>query len=261
MIRIRSIEHLVLGVSISFAATSAQATVLTFDLSPTPANGANIGLTDTDDVPNNVAVVYGDRGAANSGDGQYTYSYGGPADTPNISVGYGIVSKNPDNQIWWSRAASFYQTGYSTLTNVIYPSNSDRWLAVMFKPDDGWNVVLNSVDVGSWGGVERTYRVQVWESIGDALDMNTFAPNFPVFVEGDDYNVIFAEDRTSSSVETFNINVSSNKILWLMVTEPSVNASLLGVDNISFSQIVPEPASVVMLGFGGLLLARCRRAA
>lgn len=221
-------------------AGSASATKLTFDITPAPAsNYYDIGH-------NNFTTVYGDRGATGSvgsltNDGS-TYLYdGGTADTPNIQIDYGHIQAayvNGDQQ-WWANPGTprFYSTGFGSLTNVLNPADGYQHAVIMFKPDTNYGVTVNSLDVASWGGSNVDMRVVVWESIGDALDISTYgASEYPVYVENVDYKELYYEVRGSATNETFNPNVSSGKIIWLLIDVPNSNSGMIALDNIDFDQ-------------------------
>lgn len=216
----------------------AEATKLTFDISnPLPGNGADIGR-------GGYTTVYGDFGAAGS-DGS-TYSYGGvAADTPNIHVDYGQV-RSPElgTQMWWSAdtegEAMFYGTGYEHVENVVSPWGNMG--IIMFEPNEpGYAVTIDSLDVSTWNGsTAYGIEVQVWESIGNALDIDEFG-GWDEFVENIDYNVLYSATRGPGVTDQhFDINVASNNILWLCVWASTGNSGNLALDNIVFHESLEQ---------------------
>jgi len=251
----------------------AAATMLTFDLTPVPtADSSYIHSTDGGANGPLLNTVYGHRGAADSGDGTYTaYSYGGlPADTPNIGVAYSHVRN--DSAAFRQDRARFRPTAYAS-PNAITADGSNWRAVIKFLPDDGSQVVLNSFDVvkgSAWIDTDYTVFVEVWQSIDDTLNFtgNSLSPLGGSLVADTHYTVLFSELRASGlGVDTFDLNVTgaAGTTLWLVVGTPptgpdstSTNAVNLGIDNVSFNQLVPEPASLALVGLGAPLMLRRR---
>ena len=230
-------RSIIVGVCVLLACTTgAWATKLTFDLSP--------GVGDWTDFGQAVLTpVYGDRGVSGSTSGSkhpQIYSYDDvSADTPNIQIDYGHV-RDPEvgSQAWLAPPglAALYSTGYTNLENVRVADGGDHSTITMFKPDTGYAVTIYSMDTSTWGKSVIDVKVQVWESIGDALDISAFV-GFPDFVEGFDYTVLYSAERSEALDQHFDIEVSSNSILWLCVwSVTGNNEKSLAQDNIVFSQ-------------------------
>ena len=217
------------------SANSAYATKLTFDATPGFTAWTDIGST-------NFATVYGDHGSIGS-DGK-TYSYDGvAADTPNIGVNYG--NARVSDGMYWDAKAKFGDSGYGSLTNVIYASATNVWQVTEFAPDATYATVINSVDVASYSGTSRPTTVEVWESIGGALDGIIGSTEYPTLTAGTHYKVIYSDANDVTTGTTFNVNVGSGKIVWLVMKSDSSSFSC--VDNVDFDQELIDTCAEVHL--------------
>lgn len=125
--------------------------------------------------------------------------------------------------------------------------------SVVFAVDAGSALVLNQFDFGltresldqgnTWTiSLTDSSNATVWTDTIHLLntgsgDVRTLAPNF-VGVDGEDYTLTFNFDSEDAG-QTYG---------------PGRNA----LDNLSFNQ-VPEPATMALLAFGGLMLVRRRQ--
>lgn len=214
-------EILTLGI-LGLGALS-QATVLTFDITGN-SNG------------NFLDQGYGDNvAAATVGNFGYDISNG---TTPDVTVDYSRSDSGPLS--WWS-------TGYSDLTNVIYNENDgDSLLRITFTASNNQNVVLNSFDIGNFGGAVTLPGLSLKDGNGLTLVQLTDVP-IPSF---------------SSPASNFVVGGFASQVLVLELdlTGLGGNSDNIALDNISFSQeAVPEPATMLGLAALGALVARRKK--
>jgi hypothetical protein len=196
----------------------AQATLLTFDGLPSGAVGTTIGTS------------YGDRVTA-AGAG---VSLAGGA-TPNIVLSFvPLVSGNPNFEV--------YSSGYSGLISALGDVSYNVPGYVELTPDAGWDVVLESFDLGAWSTSSYVdSQVRVVDAAGlTRLDTGLFT--FP-----------------GSTVYTYPASpIRSSSALRLYISD----FGDLGLDNLRFSQVstVPEPGALALCIAGaGLLWPLARR--
>lgn len=218
-LKVRKMKRL-LTIGMVAVAAFSQATILTFDVT-----GNTVGVFMDDAYGDNVT-------AATMGNFGYDISNG---ITPDVTVSY---SGGTAGQLsWWS-------TGYSDLTNVIYyePDGSSP-MRVTFTGSNGQNAVLNSFDLGNFGGEVTLPGLTVRDGSGNLL-WSALNVTVPIF---------------TSPALNFNVGGVAAEVLVLEVDLTGLGSSSdnIGLDNISFSQEpVPEPMTLVALAAGGLLLRR-----
>lgn len=209
---------------LAFGAVAAmsQATVLTFDIA-----GNNAG--------NALDANYGDNvSAATMGAFSYDISNG---ITPDVTVSY--LGGTQNILSWWS-------TGYSDLTNVIYyEPDGGTPMSVTLTGSNGQNVVLNSFDLGNFGATVILPGLTVRDGSGNVLWQNL--------------NV--AVPSSSSPHLSFNVGVTAEVlVLEVDLTGLGGNSDNIGLDNISFGQeAVPEPISMIGLAALGFIATRRRK--
>ena len=214
---------LILG--LAAVAAVSQATVLTFDIDGNSAGQA-------------LQQEYGDNvTAADMGIFHYDISNG---TTPDIAVSYaGTPGSQPDVN-WWS-------TGYSDLTNVMeYEPDGLPLFSVTFTGSNGFNAVLNSFDLGNFGGAVTLPGLTVRDGSGAVLWQMTD----------------IAVASSSNPHLSFNVGGVSAPVLTLEVNVTGLggNSDNIGLDNISFGQeAVPEPFTMAGITGLGLLAARRKR--
>lgn len=203
------------------AAGSAGATELTFDID---------GLTNGSIVTDS----YGDR-VTSLVDGGFAYGAAGGF-TPNIEIDY--RGDNGNELSWWG-------VGYSGLQGVLYNEpDGTNGFEVEFTADAGWNVVLDSFDIGNFGGAV-TVGVSVRTGAGDVLfEDAAFA--------------LAASGNPASSFSLTNVQAQS-LILRIDTTGLGGASDNVGIDNIVFSQIVPAPGAAGLLVLSAGLASRRRR--
>lgn len=199
-------------------ALPAHATQLTFEGLPS----LGIGTT--------ANTSYGDRVAV-AGAG---VSLEGGA-TPNIVLNFvPLVSSNTDFEV--------YASGYSGLASALGDTSFNVPGYIELVPDAGWDVVLQSFDIGAWSASSYpNSQVRVVDGLGATL-FDTGVFTFP----GNTVSQFLSEPIRSSSA------------LRLYVSD----FGDLGIDNVRFSQVastVPEPATwALFLAGAGVAVGRVR---
>jgi hypothetical protein len=214
------------------AASSAQATVLTFDTD----------ITNPLSMP--LSQDYGDRVSA-ALQGVMSYGVGAEGFTPNVLVEYRGNGSSADIVRW--------PTAYGDLVNVIYnDADNDTRLQILFTADPGYDVVLHGFDLAGWPLQDYTIP-GVFVTSGPSL---LFAES-GVLVHGAPPAPLHTSFEFAGG-----LNGGQSLSLLLDLTGLRANSRNIGIDNIRFSQVslapppaaVPEPATwaMLVLGFGGL---------
>ena len=132
----------------------------------------------------------------------------------------------------------FWSTGYSGQTNVAYSMNSAANASIFLKPEAGFSVTLNSLDIGAWQSVMRTTQLSVFDGLTNQLLFSTGQITF-----------------NNLQLFTFN-NLTSANGLKISLGPDSWNT---GVDNINFTvvenQVNPVPLPAAAWLFGSALLS------
>ncbi len=214
------------------AASSGNATVLTFDIDP---------IANNDAIPD----AYGDRVTNSSAaSGAFTFGYlEGVGFTPNVTVEYTTDTTVPVQ--WWD-------TGYGDLVNIAW-SNQHIGATIILTPDAGFEVVLNSFDLGGWMGDQHDNLTELFVRV-DGSPVIDYLDN-PITVLG------------GSAHSSFTPGIASSDPVSISWASPW----FVGIDNIDFHQRasgdspqtpqVPEPATLALFGVGlaGLGWVRRRR--
>ncbi len=212
-----------LALTIALVATvfgsNAFATSLTVDLVTCTTNGCGVDQN------------YGDRVVGTS-DATGTYGAEG-GDTPNVVVDY--VPSGGDNLTHWT-------TGYNELTNVLYNEQdfADSF-EVSFTADVGFEVTLESLDIGNFGGA-----VSPTISVEDENGLELFSIVATLNASGGDSVLV----SPSVSAQTLTLIVNTTGLGNL--------SDNVGLDNIVFSQQVspvplPAAAWLFLSAFGALV--------
>lgn len=211
-------------------ATSAQATILTFDLDPSVPNYG--------DIPGS----YGDNvNAASDAVGSYLMGNGY---TPNVTTDYRTWQISTDTVAY--NNLDFWAGGYGDLTNVAYSvTNSDHFAEITFVPEPGWAIRLNSFDMAGYNFADHS-NSQV--RILDGTSNTILVDYSPVTILG-----------TGRTHSTFTPDLTHAGPLSIRFGYNDWN---VGIDNINFDQVavVPEPETYAMLLAGlGLIGFMARR--
>lgn len=141
-------SKLVAFASIGILATSAEATVLTFD-----------GFAQISVIP----ADYGDR-VVSTNQGGYGYGMGNGF-TSNIVVEYAPSSGS----------FQVYPSGYGNLANALGHGQFNVPGEIRFVPDAGYQVRLNSFSVASWSASSYTADLRIWDDNGSFASPNLFS--------------------------------------------------------------------------------------
>jgi hypothetical protein len=185
--------------------------------------------------------TYGDRVTSNI-QGPNFFKYGGAANTPNIEAAFGT-----DEATWPSN--------YGDLVNVVYtsrPSFGDGIITLTLTADPGFNVKLNSFDLAGYNHADFTINsVKVFN-----------ASNVAVFNQ---VNVPIQGDTNGPQHSTFSFPSLISQQVRIEVNALNITATFgaehIGLDNVSFSQVVPEPGTIgfSIAGVIGFVFAMKRR--
>ena len=204
------------------------ATILTFDLSPSPGDG---GL---------VPQGYGDRVAAFS-DAVGSYGVGAEGFTPNVLASYSHVNSAGVEVAPW---VYFYGSGFADLHNVAWTALTGTFGLITLTPDPGYMVTLISFEAAGYGH-DRPQSLILFSGGSVLLDFGAVVLH-------------------AGAHDTFLANVSAAgpiSIFWGPSSETG------GIDNIVFSQSVistPDSGSTLALvgvafAFAGAVRRKLRR--
>ena len=205
--------------------SQAGATVLTFDIA---------GAANSSEMPQ----AYGDNVTATTMGG---FSYGAAGGfTPNVAVSYASDVNGILN---------FWSTGYNDLFNVVEnEADGQTGYRIEFIAQAGFNVVLDSLNMGNWGSAITVPGLSVADGSGTVLFSAT--------------NIALPANSTPSSLFFDFGGISANKlVLHVNTSGLGVNSDNVGLDNIQFSQstAVPVPAAAWLFGSGLFALAGLAR--
>jgi hypothetical protein len=203
------------GLSLLLATAEVRASVLTFDLSGL-SNGQSIDQT------------YGDNITAPTIGG---FSYGSAQGfTPNISVAYG-----PNDARLWADS-------FGDVTNVLISAGDNTLLTLTFTAAAGLGVRLHSFDLVGW-------------TPGFASDPTI---NSITVFDGND-NLLFSQTGPSISISSHTTFAFGAPLvaeeLRVQIDALNIDSDDIGIDNVIFSETVPEPGFVLSLANGVAALA------
>ena len=218
----RAIRTLSAVLCASYLLSSAYATVLTFDNSPSP-------------IPYDYGSRVGASGVDVGGRTNFDLMHGA---TPNVAVqmftaNYSDWSQLTNLFVWWG-------TNYADLTDVAY-HRSGQGARFIFTADSQYYVRLHSFQMGGY------YINQTLPFLQVLVDNN------PVFTQT---NIVIS--GTTANTFSFDPNAVKGGVIEIRFG----NDWNVAIDNIGFSQeLIPEPASLTLLGAGlaGLALRRRTR--
>lgn len=206
----------------------ASATRLTFNT----INGTVVSANDLTSSPN-----YGHRVTATT---MGNFSYGAEGGfTPNVTVAY--RAQNPSGTF---PGLSVWTSGYGDLQNTVWSGGASSHVPndgyVTLMADAGFQVSLLSFRTALWSTGPAQYTdISVRDGLGNVL----YSTNAANPVGG---NVL--HDFTSSPLTAQQLEIKFGQGWWI------------ALDDVTYSQAVPEPGTMLVLGAGLVALARRRRA-
>ena len=221
-----------------FVSSSAMATILDFDV-PALDNEWFDGS-----APN-----YGNRVPAAGGSATINMKTDPAKDPVSYVVNYaaaGPEGGTPNIVADSAAKGRYFSTGYGDLEDVAYSSVSgDSWGWLYgFTPDPGYAIKFHNVDVALWGAgtVDNYVQFALQKTDWSTLVWDSGEVSYPV-------------DRDTHINIDINHTGEIDEVLWIYVR--GHDTDLYGFDNLVISQ-VPEPATMLLLGLGGLLIRRKR---
>ncbi|MBI5708379.1 MAG: PEP-CTERM sorting domain-containing protein [Armatimonadetes bacterium] len=223
----------ILSIALVCVACLSSATVLTFsDLGKPDGSGGSTALVNYDAIDQG----YGDNVTGSGGFPSGSYLMGNGW-TPNVTASYDTVDGTGASVENW---VEYWDTGYGDLVDVAYAGISGYYARITLTPDSGNTVTINSFDLAGWPTSDLTAdAIHILNASGtevwSASSMN---------VEGNAGHTSFSPGISSSGALTIEWGTNWN----------------IGIDNVNFDQgLVPEPASLAVLGLGTLAMIRRKR--
>lgn len=223
------VKTMLTGAGVLLAA-SAQATVLTFDLSP--------DLPDYGDIPGS----YGDNvNAASDAVGSYLMGNGY---TPNVTTEYRTWQISTNTVAY--NNLDLWHSNYGDLSKVAFGvTSADHFAEITLVPEPGWAIRLNSFDLaGYYVSDHPGSQVRILDGASNTVLLDYS----PVTILG-----------AGGTHSTFTPNLTFAGPVSIRFGYNDWN---IGIDNINFDQVtaVPEPETYAMLLAGlGLLGFMARR--
>ena len=223
------VKSMLTGAGVLLAA-SAQATVLTFDLSP--------DLPDYGDIPGS----YGDNvNAASDAVGSYLMGNGY---TPNVTTEYRTWQISTNTVAY--NNLDLWHSNYGDLSKVAFGvTSADHFAEITLVPEPGWAIRLNSFDLaGYYVSDHPGSQVRILDGASNTVLLDYS----PVTILG-----------AGGTHSTFTPNLT---FVGPVSIRFGYNDWNVGIDNINFDQVtaVPEPETYAMLLAGlGLLGFIARR--
>ncbi|MFI4862084.1 MAG: PEP-CTERM sorting domain-containing protein [Phycisphaerales bacterium JB063] len=167
------------------------------------------------------------------------------AGTPNVTLTWTDDRATPGDSAW-DQYGGWPGDGGDGVYQLDNESDYSITHSIVFDPDNGFNVVINSFDLNVWAGGGATDVT--WSVVGTSSGS----------LGGGVFNL--ADD----SVTTQNLNIAgvSSETLTISFQQTSGESSYLALDNLTFDQTaVPEPGTAVMAlgGLGALAMRRKRK--
>lgn len=239
---------------------TGSATTLTFDIY---TNAAKTAIPPLGDLDIHSLQYYGDSVTDNSpatafGPSSYYFNYGADGGyTPNIQVDYyeyNLVTGESYGEAF-NVPQRFYDLGFGDLTNVLYSWNGAGYpwaLEIRFTPLNGKSVVLNSFDMASYYSGTSVTNLAIYKSLPV---LGLVAPLW-------DAGSFASPANTTHTNFTPNVKIDGGDTLSLIFMPAAGNninqSGYQGLDNIIFSETIPEPTALWLLTMGSPLLWRRR---
>jgi len=217
-----------LALLVQLPGPSSASTILTFDVSG--------GATNFQAVPED----YGDRvtGTPQAGHA-YLLPDDGLGPTPNVVADYGTPGELP----------ALWTNGYGDLANVYYnDQDGDTTLTLTLTADPGIHAVLQGFDLASYSAAGQTLP---GFSVLDGGGATLFAQG-PTPVAG-------SSNGGHVHIDLVSEGIAANVVaLVIDLTGLGTVSDNIGIDNVAFSQVVPEPGTGLLMSLGVLALAAFR---
>lgn len=199
----------------------AGATILTFDV-----------------AAGSLPEGYGDS-IGNSSAGGLTYLEGAGF-TPNVTIEF-----VPDAPFG---VHSVYQAGYAfdptlgtLLPSALGHGSFDVPSEIVLTPTSGAQVVLHGFDIGTWNSGTYSTEIRIWDENGSRASPNLFS-----------YSETLGPGVVHSPLTGV---ITATGALHIFIS----NLGSTGLDNLHFSQVVPEPSAAGLLLLGACAALRVRR--
>jgi hypothetical protein len=223
-------------------------------------SGAPVGLASVVFQP-----TVSNFGGSSGADAALAYANGGAGS--NVSAPSGVVSDSPGQ---YGRISPWGRTALSTataITNHLHTGGSNgapagNWLRIAQRQVTGWIGGTGNTTGGS--GVNIAQLADVGRTASDPA-FNPSLSNVHVFrfgmtINADSGERVLTVDAPLAGFGNFTSTTGERQVYWFANMNES-SGSVRGTASVAqgFINIVPTPATMALLGLGGLCVARRRR--